>query len=206
MQKSHQRVASDKLKRVVRFLYRIKDVLLDNKNADKSCRLSAHEQIQQVSARFAHGVDRLNVDLMKSAYWSDASDDHGFFVGNAHAFCDHIISTHAHFFATMHCMHNHMIDVDEATGMARGEVYTTTYILRDASFPTKLETWWGRYLDTYERRNGEWRIKTRICVHEFTSTNEISQAMGIDTACFRQGIEDRGNATNSLVHQIPRSL
>jgi len=45
-----------------------------------SATLSDHDAIRQVAARYARGVDRLDGDLMKSAYWPEATDDHGVFV------------------------------------------------------------------------------------------------------------------------------
>ncbi len=44
---------------------------------------SAEEQIRRAVARYAHGVDRLDVEVMKSAYWPDATDDHGVYVGGS---------------------------------------------------------------------------------------------------------------------------
>ena len=157
--------------------------------------LSAHDQIRQVAARFARGVDRLDGDLMKSAYWPDATDDHGFFVGNAMEFCDYIMASHGNLAATMHCMTNHAIEVDEQAGTGRGEVYVVTYVFRAEADPKVIETWWGRYLDSYERRGGEWRIKSRVCVHEFTRADEVTRTMAIDTTPFRQGTVDRGTRT-----------
>ena len=34
----------------------------------------------------------------------------------------------------------------------------------------RLSTWYGRYLDTYERRGDEWRILHRVCVHHDDTT------------------------------------
>ena len=62
-----------------------------------SATLSDHDAIRQVAARYARGVDRLDGDLMKSAYWPEATDDHGVFVGNAMAFCDRVIDSHQRF-------------------------------------------------------------------------------------------------------------
>jgi len=59
----------------------------------KVTELSSHDQIRQVAARYSRGVDRLDGDLMKSAYWADATDDHGVFVGNAMDFCDRVITS-----------------------------------------------------------------------------------------------------------------
>ena len=53
--------------------------------------LSDHDAIRQVVARYARGVDRLDADVMKSAYWPEATDDHGVFVGNAMVFCERVV-------------------------------------------------------------------------------------------------------------------
>ena len=161
----------------------------------KVTELSAHDQIRQLAARYSRGVDRLDADLMKSAYWPDGTDDHGVFVGNAMDFCDRVVSSHERFISTMHCIMNHAIEVDEEAGTGRGEIYNVTYVFREESGRKLLETWWGRYLDNYERRNGEWRIKARVCVHEYTRADEVTNQMAIDAAKFRQGSADRGNHT-----------
>jgi len=85
-------------------------------------RADAHEQIRQVAARYSHGVDRLNEAVMKSAYWPDAIDDHGVFVGNAMDFCAMVVASHRSFDSTMHCNFNHLIDITSAT-RAKGEIY-----------------------------------------------------------------------------------
>ena len=42
-------------------------------------------------------------------------------------FCDRVISSHARFLATMHCIMNHAIEVDEDAGTGNGEIYNVTY-------------------------------------------------------------------------------
>ena len=158
-----------------------------------SAALSDHDAIRQVAARYARGVDRLDGDLMKSAYWPEATDDHGVFVGNAMAFCDRVIDSHQRFTGTMHCVMNHAIEVDGSKGS--GEIYNVTYVFRTDNGVDFLDTWFGRYLDQYENRNGEWRIIERICVHENTTSQSIDSHMPIDSAKFRHGSIDRGTAT-----------
>lgn len=158
--------------------------------------MDAHEQIRQVAARYAHGVDRLDEATMKSAYWPEAIDDHGVYVGNAMAFCERVIHTHERFLMTMHCNLNHRIEVTSDTA-ATGEIYNVTYMHSavtgdDGVERRYLDTWWGRYLDTYECRGGEWRIIHRVCVHEVTKRDEITETIPLDTALFRQGSADRG--------------
>jgi len=155
--------------------------------------LSALESIRQAALRYCRGVDRLDVELMKSAYWPDATDDHGVFVGNAWEFAELCMKSHLGWRSTNHCILNHAIELDPDGDHARGEIYNVTYLFqRDADV---LDTWHGRYLDAYEKRaldsgGGEWRILERVCVHEGTHSAPI-QPMAIDASRFRDGSFDR---------------
>ena len=154
-------------------------------------KLSPHDQIRQVAARYSRGVDRLDLATMQSAYWPDAIDDHGVYVGDAMAFCERVVASHARFESTMHCVMNHWIEVVDDV-VAHGEVYNVTYLRSIVDGTPVLDTWWGRYVDRYECRAGEWRIIHRVCVHEGTERREVTDVMPIDAARFRQGHEDRG--------------
>ena len=39
--------------------------------------LSDREKIREAAMRHSYGVDRLTPDVMKSAHWPEATDDHG---------------------------------------------------------------------------------------------------------------------------------
>ena len=150
--------------------------------------LSDVEDIREVARRYCRGVDRLDADLMKSAYWPDATDDHGTFVGNAHEFSDYCMVGHLRWRSTSHCIFNHSIDLAEDGLTAYGEIYNVTYLFqKDAEV---LDTWHGRYLDRYEKRGEEWRIIERTCVHEGTHSEAVD-VMQIDAHKFRQGDFDR---------------
>jgi hypothetical protein len=150
--------------------------------------LSDLECLRQVVCKYSHGVDRLDPDWMKSAYWPDATDDHGVFVGNAHEFVDLCMVSHLPWRSTSHCIFNHSIELDEDGIHATGEVYNVTYLFKDDS--EVLDTWVGRYLDDYEKRGDEWRIIRRVCVHEGTNTSDVAR-MAIESGGFRQGPFDR---------------
>jgi DUF971 family protein len=148
---------------------------------------AAAEAIRQAALRYCRGVDRLDEELMRSAYHDGATDDHGVFSGSAADLCARVVKSHRRYEATMHCVLNHAIDlVDDSH--ATGEVYNVTYLLRPGR---QLDTWWGRYLDEYECRDGRWAIVHRICVHEWTRTEPLGDAMPIEAQLFRQGREDR---------------
>ena len=154
--------------------------------------LVARDAIRDVARRYSRGVDRLDAAVMKSAYWPDAIDDHGVFVGNAWEFVDNVISSHARFRSTMHCIFNHSVELDDDGVTAAGEVYNVSYLVSlDGSV---IDTWLGRYIDRYERRGDEWRIAHRVCVHEADQREQVV-AMPIASERFRQGTFDRGAAS-----------
>jgi len=156
-------------------------------------RLAAYEAIRQVAARYSRGVDRLDLEIMQSAYWPGATDDHGTYIGEAMAFCEHVVESHRRFDATMHCNMNHAIEVADDGLTATGEIYNTAFLFRkDADGTPLVDQWWGRYLDRYEQRDGEWRIAYRTCVHEATRSTTIDQAMPIAVERFQAGSADRG--------------
>ncbi len=157
--------------------------------------LSDLQCIRDCTHRYCRGVDRLDVDLMKSAYWPEAKDDHGVFVGNAMEFCEMCMVAHLKWRSTSHNILNHAIELDSDGIHARGEIYNVTYLFqKDADV---LDTWHGRYLDEYEKRGEEWRIVDRVCVHEGTHSQAIS-SMDIDAGTFRQGEFDRPSSGRRL--------
>jgi hypothetical protein len=153
-------------------------------------RAAAAEEIRQAALRYCRGVDRLDAELMASAYHGDATDDHGVYVGPARGLCERVVESHRRYDATMHCVLNHAIELVDDTH-ARGEVYNVTYLHRTVDGTVQLDTWWGRYLDRYEYRDGRWAIAHRVCVHEWTRSEPMGESMPIAAEQFRQGSEDR---------------
>jgi ketosteroid isomerase-like protein len=150
--------------------------------------LSDREEIRDAAMRYCRGVDRLDPDCMKSAYWPDAIDEHGSFVGNAHEFADYCMTAHLRWAWTMHSIYTHQIELDDDGVHARGEMYNVTHLCRADS--GAIDTWYGRYLDRYEKRGDEWRIIHRVCVHNGTAT-AMFEPMPIDATNYRSGSFDR---------------
>ena len=154
--------------------------------------LLAKDAIDAVAKRYCRGIDRCDADLIKSAYHPDAYDDHGRFKGNAWEFADGAAVSLRRYLATMHSIMNHAItDIDLDAGTAKGEIYCIAYHLRETDGRRIVDVWWGRYLDRYERREGDWRISERIVVHEWTQEVPIEHPMPIEIEGFLQGSFDR---------------
>ncbi|MDA9292885.1 nuclear transport factor 2 family protein [bacterium] len=150
--------------------------------------LSHREEIRDAARRYCRGVDRLDAEQMKTAYWPDAIDEHGSFVGNAHEFSDYCMTAHLAWSWTMHSIYNHHIELDDDGLGASGEIYNITHLCRAET--GDIDTWFGRYLDRYEKRGEEWRIIHRVCVHHGTQTGPATP-MAIDTSNYRDGSFDR---------------
>ena len=96
--------------------------------------LSDREEIRDLAMRYCHGVDRLDVDCMKSAYWPEAIDEHGNFVGNAHEFSDYCMTAHLKWSWTMHSIYNHQVGLHDDGVTATGEIYNITNGERFATY------------------------------------------------------------------------
>ena len=53
-------------------------------------RLASKDAIHDVLMRYCRGIDRLDVELLKSCYHEDSWDDHGHYKGGGHAFAQFI--------------------------------------------------------------------------------------------------------------------
>jgi hypothetical protein len=156
--------------------------------------LLAKDACADAAKRYCRGIDRCDADMVKSAYHPDAYDDHGTFKGNAWEFADYATGAlRERYLATMHAITNHLVEVDAEAGTASGECYTLAFHLRsgDGDEAKTVDWWWGRYLDQYTQRDGEWRIAHRVCVHEWTMEMPLEKAMPIAAHLFQNGSFDR---------------
>jgi hypothetical protein len=154
--------------------------------------LSDLQCIREVTTRYTHGLDRLDAEHMRSAYWPDATDDHGpEFRGNAWDYVEVAMASHRRWRPSLHTLLNQVIEL-EPGGLARAETYCIAYLF-DTERPVMFQ-WFGRYLDRFEQRNGEWRIADRVCVHEGSRVDDPVVAMPFATDRFRPGSFDRPSA------------
>jgi hypothetical protein len=146
--------------------------------------------IREATTRYTHGLDRLDAAHMRSAYWPDASDDHGpEFSGNAWDYVEVAMESHKRWRPSLHTLLNQVLELDPDGVHARGETYCVAYLFV-ADRPV-LFTWFGRYLDRFEKRGAEWRISERVCVHEGSKVDDPLTEMPFPTELFRPGSFDR---------------
>ena len=118
--------------------------------------------------KLARSIDRCDADLLRSLFHPDATDDHGSFVGTAADFIPWVMGVLATMKRTQHIIGNVLIELDG--DRATGESYFVAHHVIDQGGSDVLMIAAGRYLDRFERRNGEWKFAHRHAVYDWSST------------------------------------
>src|ERR1700712_1349041 len=140
------------------------------------------EAIRDCLYRYSRGVDRLDAEMLLSAYWPDAIDHHLNFTGTAAEFVEWAFPQMRHMDQTLHVIGNVMITIRGAVA----EVESYFYSVSRVGTPVHKFDFVGagRYLDRFERRDDEWRIADRTVVTDwfreyFDSADWSKGLMGI---------------------------
>ena len=151
--------------------------------------LVAESEIRRCLLRYARGVDRLDLELVRSCYHPDATDAHGSFTGTVDEFLVWVERLLRRYDFTMHFLGSPLIELDDATH-ARVETYGMAFH-RAASGPPERNLVTGfRFVDRFERRNGAWRIAQRIAVTEWSRIDDADAWWPIPDGML-QGRRDR---------------
>jgi len=135
--------------------------------------LADREAIRDVLLRYCRASDRADEGLLRSVYWPDATDDHLEFSGGVDSFVDWAMPNLSAMRFNMHTIGNMLIVIDGA------KADVESYFLGYHSVPNETGERYdsfsgGRYLDNFEKRNDEWRIKKRVITvdwfRDFTDT------------------------------------
>lgn len=135
--------------------------------------LRDREAIRQLMYRYARGVDRSDLALLQSVYLRDGTDHHGHFDGLGTDFAEHLIEVDARVGPQVgnHHITNIIIDLDG--DQARVETYFLAFHPHQDNEFVELGVICGRYLDVLERRSGQWGIRRREVVSDWTR-NHVS--------------------------------
>jgi hypothetical protein len=128
------------------------------------------QAIHEVVLRYCRGIDRRDAALVRDCYWPDATDDHaGAFAGRRDDFVEWVLRVVTRFTGTMHAIANHLVELDAGDAdAASSEAYGVAYHWGDPpDDPRHNFTTGFRYLDRFERREGDWRIAARTVVLEW---------------------------------------
>ena len=127
--------------------------------------LRDREIIREMIHRYCQAVDRCDLDMLKSCYWEDGYDDHGFFGGNAHAFAEYVIPVLEQVDSSMHSITNTRFKFDGDRCACSSQWSVVHRLAHEDGY---TDFWHqGRYLDVWEKRQSEWKILHRIIAGDF---------------------------------------
>jgi ketosteroid isomerase-like protein len=159
--------------------------------------LEAHHAIRQLMLRYCRGVDRLDADLIASAFHDDALIEvghAGIDVAGAEWPATAIERNASRSEASMHTVLNQLVEVDGE--VARSETYFHRHQVQRRGAGHVLSSHFGRYLDRCERRGGEWRIAHRSVVSDWTT--EVAVRLSEPGAGGPVGSRDRSDPSYAL--------
>ena len=125
------------------------------------------QQIYNAVMRYCRSIDRLDMDLVRSAYHPDGIDNHTRFSGPIDSFITWVTGALGRFDGTMHIVGNHFVEGDG--NVAVSETYgTAVHWGQPANDPKWNFTSGFRYVDHFAKRDGQWAIVERWAVREWT--------------------------------------
>jgi hypothetical protein len=168
---------------------------------------SDKEQIHDALLRYVRGHDRHDLALVLSAFHEDAVLDHGIaLAGNAHEMWHRQLGPDAPtrdrvgygdadprddvLVSCQHHVTNHLIDI--AGNRAWSEAYFIAYYVTQRNHQRYITSVGGRYVDRFERRNGEWKIARRTSVHDWDRVDEVVHSLPSGSS-WQQGTTDRSD-------------
>lgn len=131
------------------------------------------EQIRAVMMDYCRGVDRRDYELIRSAYFADAFDDHGNFTGSREAVIEKVSRDPEGIAvdSSMHHVGNIRIELEDDTAWVESSfVAYSTQLADNKEFVTMRA---GRYLDRFERREGRWGIARRTVADDWAVRSEV---------------------------------
>jgi ketosteroid isomerase-like protein len=159
----------------------------------------AQLELQRLAWLYCHAVDRGDMALLRSLYTDDATDDHGgMFRGTAEEYVAWLPAMLAALDATRHTIDSMVFVVDG--DRAQGELVNTAYH-RTGDQEVIVR---GRYLDSYARRDGIWRIRHRSLVMDAFEQRTTSEAGGFIGKGVEWGTADSSDPVHTRLDLFSR--
>lgn len=140
--------------------------------------LIAKDEITDALARYCRGVDRLDAELVRSAYHEDATDDHGYTQVSTGwdlaNLCDrdNPDGFPKEWTSTTHQLTNVLIRVDGDHASSESYFYATMRFDHGSDRYNLVSV--GRYIDKWERRDGGmFKIVSRVVVTDRIETHAV---------------------------------
>ncbi|MCB2073866.1 MAG: nuclear transport factor 2 family protein [Novosphingobium sp.] len=122
-------------------------------------------KIRECVERLARGEDRRDADLISASWWPDATYDYGVQSGDFASYLAWVVPGADAIKNTQHVLGQTHTELDG--GKARSETHVVSYHRVDMGAGDQDTCIGGRYLDLMEKRDGEWRIASRVMLYDW---------------------------------------
>lgn len=138
------------------------------------------DAIQAALFRYTRGIDRLDGELVASAFHPGARCiDYGADEMSIEDFVTYAIPRlGTGYKATQHRVSNVAIELDDTKTSAICEAYVLAFHVQETDDGERLHTFNGRYIDHFALRNGEWKIAARTLRVDWSRIEDIDETMG----------------------------
>lgn len=151
------------------------------KRDDALAALLDREAIRDCLNRYCRGIDRIDEEALRSAYWEDATDCHGAWNGSATGFIDQALARMRLGGRRVHQISSIAIELH---GDVAGVESSFLALQAAAATPSRETFLAGRYVDRFERRDAEWRIVARTVVYDWIEERERPELAQPDELLF----------------------
>jgi hypothetical protein len=143
--------------------------------------------------RYCRAVDRVDYDLLRGCFHTDATLDYGFFGGSLDEFIASMQQQITAFAGTTHNTGNQIVAVDGDAAWAEHYTVATHRIAADAAGPERDFVTSVRYVDRVECRDGDWRIARRVLILDWMRSDPVTLIEPRPDV--QAGRRDRGDAS-----------
>lgn len=150
--------------------------------------LADRAAIQDVLNSHSRGLDRHDLALLQACYWPEAEVDYGNFKGPAQQFAELVLPALAgQYELTRHCLSNTLFSFSGARAHTETCV-NAGHLLQGAA---EEMIFCGRYLDTLEKRDGQWKMIYRQVVMDWSRQHTLSDERSSEAfAALAKGTQD----------------
>lgn len=125
------------------------------------------DAIRNCVVRLARGEDRRSAALIKSCWWPDSRFDYGVYGGEFAAYLDWVVPGADAIKDTQHVLGQTHVELLGDTAKAETHVISYHRVDMGEEAGEHDTCIGGRYLDTFARRDGEWRIADRVMLYDW---------------------------------------
>lgn len=165
---------------------------------DEMQEMLEHYRITKLIKEYCHGCDRGDGERMGGVYARDSWDDHGSFKMPGREFAAAIMANRQQRKDVMsHQLGQSLVRVDGDEAGAE-TYFVATVVVDDPEGKAILHQLGGRYVDELTREEGRWKIKKRLTVRDWSTTQRVEKDY-MGTLGFTPGRTDGADPSFSVL-------